>query len=66
MVQTDVRIKLTSLHSDLEAKKLALTVEKENETAILRHQCELKQRLKDLTEECLSMENKQTLVSKPF
>jgi hypothetical protein len=59
-------MKLTSLHSDLEAKKLALTVEKENETAILRHQCELKQRLKDLTEECLSMENKQTLVSKPF
>ncbi len=53
-----MRTELNHIHSELESKKSALTIEKENETAILRHQCELKQRLKDLTEESLGLENK--------
>ena len=51
------------MHSELEAKKAAITIEKENETAILRHQCEMKQRLRDLTEESLGLENKQALLT---
>lgn len=44
-------------------KQNELRTEKDNEGIILRHQCDLKQRLKELNAEAMRMRHEQELVS---
>lgn len=42
---------------------MELAQEKDNENAMLKHQCDLKERLKDLNYESMKLENRQKEVS---
>ena len=46
------------LESQLKHKQMELGVEKENETAILKHSCDLKDRLRELNAEIMLLEQK--------
>ena len=54
--------KLKLVYAD---KQQEYQIEKDNENTILRHQCDLKERLKELNAESLRLQHEQNLVSEP-
>ena len=54
----DLKLEGTQLAKTLEIKKMELSVEKENESAILKHQVDLQDRLQELNAEIMRLEEK--------
>ena len=61
--RNDLQEESHQLENLLEVRKMEISVEKENELAILKHQAELKDRLQQLNAEVLLLEQKQKIVS---
>ena len=59
----DIKLEGTQLAKSLEIKKMELAVEKENESAILKHQVDLQERLQELNAEIMNLEEKQRMLS---
>ncbi len=54
---------VSQLKQVYQQKQSEYQVEKDNENTILRHQCDLKERLKELNAEALRLQHEQNLVS---
>jgi len=61
--RVDLKSEQASLEKTLQVRKMELAVEKENEVAILKHQDDLKDRLQQLNNEIVLLEQKQSIVS---
>ena len=62
-MRDDLRKEKAELEKTLEIKKMELSVEKENEGSIGKHQADLTSRLQELNQEVMILEQKQKAVS---